>query len=94
MYKSSKPIGSISILFVYGVTHIGHLIIIRQTGASKTMVILAATFSLTAMVLALIYVSQQSGQIAIIPGGFVTLAALSEILLQKISRREVRPRIH
>ena len=86
-------IGSISILFVHSVTHIGHLKLLGETGASRFLVILAALFSLLAMVLALVYVSQQSGHIVLVLIGFLIVAGIIEILLQKIAKREVLPRI-
>lgn len=86
-------IGSISILFVHAVTHLGHLKLIKETGASRFFVWLAALSSLLAMVLALIYVSQQSGHVVIVLIGFVTIAAITEIALQKILKREVVSRI-
>jgi amino acid transporter len=55
-------IGSISILFIHTVTHIGHLKLISETGASKLLVVLA-------------------------------VAVVTEIFLQKIAKREIRPRI-
>jgi hypothetical protein len=45
------------------------------------------------MILALIYVSRESAYIVSILLGFVFLAAIIEILLQKIAKREIRPRI-
>lgn len=86
-------IGSISILFIHAVTHIGHLKIISKTGASRWAVSFAAILSLLAMVLALIYVSQISNQVIMILIGFVFVAAITELTLQKISKREVKPRI-
>ncbi len=86
-------IGSISILFIHAVTHIGHLRIISKTGASRWAVSLAAILSLLAMVLALIYVSQTAGHVIMILIGFVIVAATTEITLQKIAKREVKPRI-
>jgi len=86
-------IGSISILFIHAVTHIGHLRLIKHTGASKLFVVVAALLSLIAMVLALVYVSQHSDHIVLILIGFVVVAATVEILLQKIAKREVKPRI-
>jgi len=86
-------IGSISILFVHSVTHLGHLKLIGETGASRFLVVLAALFSLLAMVLALVYVSQRSGHIVLVLIGFVVVASITEFLLQKISKREVLPRI-
>ena len=86
-------IGSISILFVHAVTHIGHLKIASKTGASRLLVLLAAVVSLTAMVLALVYVSKESNQVITILFGFIIVAATAEIVLRKIAKREVKPRI-
>ncbi len=86
-------IGSISILFVHTVTHIGHLKIISATGASRGIVFLAGFFSFSAMILALIYVGRGSSHIISILVGFVLVAAVTEVTLQKIAKREIRPRI-
>jgi amino acid transporter len=86
-------IGSISILFVHTVTHVGHFKIISETGASRILVFIAGFLSFSAMILALIYVSRESAYIVSILLGFVFLAAIIEIVLQKIAKREIRPRI-
>ena len=86
-------IGSISILFVHATTHIGHLKLIAQTGASRTLVLLAAISSLLAMVLALVYVSKESQQVVTVLAGFVVLSVLTELFMQKVLKREVRPRV-
>ncbi len=86
-------IGSISILFVHAVTHIGHLKIASKTGASRLLVLLAAVFSLLAMIFALIHVGKEQDQVITILVGFVVVAAITEIALQKIAKREIKPRI-
>jgi len=86
-------IGSISILFVHAVTHIGHLKLCNQTGASRFLVALAALVTLVAMALAVVYESRQSGHVIDVLVGFVAVAGLSEILLQKVANRKVLPRI-
>jgi amino acid transporter len=86
-------IGSISVLFVHAVTHIGHLKIITKTGASKILVLIAIVLCLVAMVLALIYVNEQSNQVSLILLGFLVIAGSIEFFLQKIYKREVKPRI-
>jgi len=86
-------IGSISILFVHTITHIGHLKIIDKTGASRLVVFLATTFSFVAMLLAIVYVSRVSSHIIFILIAFIAVASAVEIILQKISKREVKPRI-
>ncbi len=87
-------IGSISILFVHAITHIGHLKIAAETGASRLLVLLAAIFSLLAMILALAYVSKESHQVIVVLAGFVILSVTTEFILQKVLQRKVRPRVH
>lgn len=86
-------IGSISILFIHAVTHIGHLKLIKETGASRILVILAALFSLSAMMLALDYVFKESDHVIGILGGFVLVAVVTEVSLRMITKRELKPRI-
>ena len=86
-------IGSISILFVHAITHIGHLKIASQTGASRLLVLLAAIFSLLAMILALIYVNKESDHVIGILLGFIIIAVSTEVILQKITKRKIKPRV-
>ena len=86
-------IGSISVLFVHAVTHIGHIKVIRHTGASLWLVILASISCLAAMILALIYVIEHSSHVGLVLVGFLVLAAVTELLPQHYHRREVLPRI-
>ena len=86
-------IGSISILFVHAVTHLGHLRVIAKTGASRIMVFLAAALSIIAMLLALVYAYKESSRVTYILAGFVAVAGITEIALQTIAKREVKPRI-
>jgi amino acid transporter len=86
-------IGSVSILFIHAVTHIGHLKLANKTGASRIMIILAVLSSFVAMILSLIYISRELDHIIRILIGFVVVAAITEISLQKINRKEIRPRI-
>jgi len=57
------------------------------------LVLLAAIFSLLAMILALIYVSRELNQVISILLGFVVVAAITELVLQNIAKREVKPRM-
>ena len=85
-------IGSISILFIHTVTHIGHLKIISKTGGAFVLVLIAAILCLLAMILALIYVSKTSGHVGYILFGFILVASITEISLQKIANRKIKPR--
>jgi len=86
-------IGSISILFIHTITHIGHLKNIAETGASIVMVSLAILLSFTAMILAIIYVSKESEHIIPLLLGFAGLALATEVILQVVFERKVKPRI-
>ena len=86
-------IGSISVLFVHAITHIGHLKIIHKTGASIVLVLCAIVFCCAAIVLSLIYVYQSSSHIIAILFSFLSVAFVSEFLLQKLGKRTVSPRI-
>lgn len=86
-------IGSISILFVHSITHLGHLRIISETGASRLLVLLAALFSLLAMGLALIYVSKESDQVMIVLACFIIISVTTEFVLQKVLHRNIVPRL-
>lgn len=86
-------IGSISILFIHTVTHLGHFKIITETNGSKILVLTAAMLSLVAMILALVYVSRASGHVVYVLVGFVLMALSTEILLQKIGNRKIKPRM-
>jgi amino acid transporter len=86
-------IGSISVLFVHMITHLGHLKLLKKTRASALLVSLAAFFCLVAIVLALIYTSQKSSStlyiLILIPLGAAALA----FTLQKLTKRQVKPRL-
>jgi amino acid transporter len=86
-------VGSISVLFVHAVTHIGHIRIISKTNASLPLVILAAVLCFLAMGLALVYVIGKSGQVGYILIGFIVVAVVTELILQKAFKRKVKPRI-
>ena len=86
-------IGSISILFVHGVTHLGHLRKTSETGASRPLVIVAAVTSLGAMSLAVFYVAQTAEGIAVLLALFAASAFGLEFALQRLRGREVRPRL-
>ena len=87
-------IGSISILFIHAMVHIGHLLKIKDTKASKLLVIFAILTTMTAIVLALAYTSKHIPNVGYyIAGGFV-LAFLIEMGLRLVSKRVVIKQTH
>ncbi len=82
-------IGSISILFIHALVHIGHLFKIEKTGASKVLVVLAILTIVIAIILALMYTSKHIPHVGyFIAGGFV-LAFVLEVTLRLITKRIV-----
>ncbi|OUS18171.1 amino acid transporter [Gammaproteobacteria bacterium 50_400_T64] len=86
-------IGSISILFVHTVTHVGHLKIISETGGSRFLVFIAAILSFIAMILAIVYVSMVLNHVVYILAGVVLVALITETSLRKFVKREIKPRV-
>ena len=86
-------IGSISVLFVHGVTHIGHLRIRHETGASFFLVLLAALLSIGAMILALTYIARTSTGVFWTLALFISVAIITEVLFQRILGRKIKPRV-
>jgi len=86
-------IGSISILFVHALVHIGHLLQIKKSGASKTLIVLAIVTIVIAIVLALNYTAKHIPDVGyFIAGGFI-LAFLLEIGLRLVTKRVVKKQI-
>jgi len=83
-------IGSISILFIHALVHIGHLMKIKETKASKFLIILAIVSIAVAIVLALGYTSKHIPNVGyFIAGGFV-LAFVIEIGLRLLTHRVIK----
>ncbi len=82
-------IGSISILFIHALVHIGHVLKIKDTKASKVLVLLAIVTIAVAIILALGYTSKHIPDVGyFIAGGFV-LAFLIEVGLRLITHRVI-----
>lgn len=86
-------IGSISILFIHAITHVGHLKLIGHTHASRPLVLLAALTSLLAIGLGLYYINRDMSHIVGVLIAFVAVATATEVALQRLANRKVLPRI-
>ena len=82
-------VGSITVLFIHSVTHLGHLRVIKQTKASKFWVITALLVTLAVIVLFLIYSIQVSFTILYLFMGLLALSFLIELVLRLITHRKV-----
>jgi len=86
-------VGSISILFIHAFVHIGHLLKIKKSGASRVLVSLAIITIIIAIILALSYTSKHIPNVGyLIASGFV-LAFILEIALRLITKRVVLAQI-
>ncbi|BAX80046.1 APC family permease [Labilibaculum antarcticum] len=82
-------IGSITVLFIHAITHLGHLKLLNKTKASKLLVVLALITTLGVIVLFLIYSIKDSYTILILSGGVLALSFLIEFLIRAITKRKV-----
>lgn len=82
-------IGSISILFIHALVHIGHFRKIEQTKASKTLVVLAIISISVAIMLALYYTSEHIPNVGFFLIGGLGLSVIIEIGLRVITKRVI-----
>ncbi|MDQ7044205.1 MAG: APC family permease [Sulfurimonas sp.] len=86
-------IGSISMLFIHVLVHIGHLLKRKETGASTTLLIFAIVTMLSAIVLALEYTSKNIPNVSYyIAAGFF-ISFLIEIGLRIFTKRVIKQQI-
>lgn len=82
-------VGSITVLFIHAVTHLGHLKVIQQTKASKFLVVSALLTTMAVIVLFLIYSIEDSYTILYLFVGILALSFLIEIIIRSITNRKV-----
>jgi amino acid transporter len=82
-------VGSITVLFIHAVTHLGHLKVIQQTKASKFIVVSALFTTMAVIILFLIYSIEESYTILYLFVGILALSFLIEIIIRLITRRKV-----
>lgn len=87
-------IGSVSILIVHLVVHVGHLRLLHETGANIVMVGLAVLANLAAIVLSVIYLSRSDPRLLLYIAGFFIVALIVEFILRTMTGRTVRARVH
>jgi len=86
-------IGSISILFIHAIVHIGHLFKIKHTKASKLLVFLAIIAIATAIVLALNYTHKHIPNMGYYISGAFIISFLIEVTLRLTTKRVVKKQI-
>ena len=82
-------VAALVVLIVQGITHLGHLLKIKETGANATLVALAAFSMFAVTVLTLIYTRHQMPAIPYYLLGAFAFAFFSEIALRALSGRSI-----
>ncbi|RMH14797.1 MAG: APC family permease [Gammaproteobacteria bacterium] len=85
-------VGSISILIVHLMVHVGHLKLRHETGTPFVMIILAIVLTLGAICFSSIYAMQNSPHILWLVCGSLLTAFLAESLLRHLTGRRVQTR--
>ena len=90
--SSIAAIGALSMLIIHLTVHIGHLRLLKETGASLNLVALAIAANGAAIGLGAYFLSATSPMLLAWIGGFFVLAFLSELVLSQVAGRTVRAR--
>lgn len=86
-------VAALVVLIVQGITHIGHLIRIKETRANLTLVILAILSMFTIAIITLIYTSSHNPMIAYYLLSAFALSFLVEVVLRLTTKRIVSRQI-
>ncbi|SFV62957.1 FIG01146408: hypothetical protein [hydrothermal vent metagenome] len=84
-------IAALVVLIIQGITHVGHLFKIKETGANLPIVLLAALFMFGIAGLMLYHTSKEMPMIGIYILFAFGVAFLLEILLRLVTKRVIRP---
>lgn len=90
---SIAVIGALSMLLIHMTVHVGHLRLIRETGASRGLVALAVVANGAAVGLSAWHMSSRSPMLLVWIAGFFLLALAVEIVLHRATGRSVGPRV-
>jgi len=90
--SSIAAIGALSMLIIHMITHIGHLRLIDQTGASRGLIILAIAANAVAILLGALHLSTASPTILAWIGAFFVVAYALEVSLHHFTFRRVKAR--
>ena len=86
-------VGSITILMVHLVVHLGHLKLRHETGASLILILLAILTIVLTIGFALVFAIKDSPYIIWLVAVTLFIAFISEFLIFKLTRRRVQPRV-
>ncbi|MEP4380860.1 MAG: APC family permease [Alphaproteobacteria bacterium] len=83
-------IGALSMLMIHTTVHIGHLRILDETGASKTLVLLAIASNGLAIALGAYHLATTSPYLLLGVAGILLISFVSEAVLHRVSGRSVK----
>ncbi len=92
--SSIAAIGAISTLAIHLIVHVGHLRLLRQTGASKILVLASIGVNLAAIVLSVIYLWSRQPSTLVWVIVFFAGAFVIEAGFRTFTGRKIRKRIH
>lgn len=87
-------IGALSMLIIHLTVHVGHLRLLEQTGAVRSMIVLAIVANAGAIGLGAYHIAGTSPQLLIWIAGFFGIAFGTELLLHFLAGRNVGKRFH
>lgn len=85
-------IGALSMLTIHLMTHLGHLRLLNETGASRTLVFLAALASGLTIAVCAYHLSEVSPMVLLWIAAFFAVAFVLELFLNRVASRSVQPR--
>ena len=86
-------IGSITMLFIHAIVHIGHLFKIEKTGASRVLIFLAIISISLVIIFALNYTSKHIPNLGYYIAGAFIVSFLLEVTLRLVTKRVIRRQI-
>lgn len=87
-------IGALSMLIIHLTVHIGHLRLLRETGAVQWLVVLAIIANAATIGLGAYHIAATSPRLLLWIGAFFTFAFATELLLHFSTARDVKKRYH
>ena len=85
-------IGALSMLLIHMTVHLGHLRLLRETGARPGLIVLAVFANAAAIALGGFHLAQRSPLLLAWIAGFFVLALAVEVALNRLTARSVQPR--
>jgi amino acid transporter len=91
--SSIAAIGALSMLFLHMTVHLGHLRVLKETGAVRSLVYGAIAANGLVFLIGSYHLMQTRPSLLAWIGGFVFVAFLTEFVLHRITARSVKPRM-